>query len=137
MSKSNAFETDLLKFIFQDVAIPWEATSTDLNCGLHTASPGEAGTQATNETGYTSYARVATTRGTGDWSISGDTISNVDAITFPKCTGGTSTITHVGIGTDATGAGNLVYHGALTSSLAVSTNITPEFAAGDLDVTED
>jgi len=137
MSKTNAFETDLLEFIFLDTAIPWEGAATNLYISLHTASPAETGNQTTNEAAYTSYARVAVTRSGTEWTVSGDTVDNDNAITFPKATGGSETITHVGIGTAASGTGNLVYYGALSSSLAVSTNITPEFAAGDLDITED
>ena len=35
------------------------------------------------------------------------------------------------------GAGILLYSGALTASLIVSSGITPAFAIGELDVTED
>lgn len=59
--------------------------------------------------------------------------SNAALITFPKATGGTNTITHYGIGTASSGAGVLLVRDALASSLAVSTNIQPQFAIGDLD----
>lgn len=137
MSKSNAFETAFLQFIFQDTALPWEAAATDLYVSLHTANPGEAGSQSTSEAAYTSYARVAVVRSSAGWTVTGDTADNTAAITFPKATGGSETETHVGIGTASSGAGNLLYSGALNSSLAVSTNITPEFGIGDLNVTED
>jgi hypothetical protein len=58
-------------------------------------------------------------------------------VTFPKATGGSATETHFGIGTSLTGVGNLLFSGALNSNLAVSTNVTPEFAIGDLDVNAD
>ena len=48
-----------------------------------------------------------------------------------------ATLTYFGVGTDSSGAGKLLYSGALTSSLAVSSGIQPQFAAGDLDITED
>ena len=35
------------------------ATAGSLYVSLHTADPGEAGSQTTNEANYTSYARVA------------------------------------------------------------------------------
>lgn len=143
MSKSNAFETDILELFFNGTAIADlaenDATSpaTNLYVSLHTADPGEAGDQTTNEATYTGYARKAVARTSGGWAISGNNASNAAAITFDQCTGGTNTITHFGVGTGASGAGYLMYKGALTSSLAVSAGITPEFAIGDLDVNED
>jgi hypothetical protein len=144
MSKGNTFENDLLKLIFNATAIANiadnAATSplTDLYVSLHTADVGEDGTQETSEATYTSYARVAVARTTSGWvaSTAGAT-DNVAAITFPECTGGSNTITHFAVGTASSGAGKVLYKGALTSSLAVSTGITPEFAIGALDVTED
>jgi len=42
-----------------------------------------------------------------------------------------------GIGTDLSGAGNLIFKGSLTSSLSISNGIQPQFAAGALTVTVD
>lgn len=109
---------------------------TNLYISLHTTSPGASGDQTTNEAAYTSYARVAVARTTGGWSITGETISNVAAITFPAATGGTETEEYVGIGTLSTGSGVLLWFGALTTNLAVSTGITPSFAIGALTVAE-
>jgi hypothetical protein len=144
MSKGNTFENDLLKLIFNATAIANiadnAATSplTNLYVSLHTADVGEDGTQETSEATYTSYARVAVARTTGGWvAATAGATDNVAAITFPECTGGSNTITHFAVGTASSGAGKVLYKGALTSSLAVSTGITPEFAIGALDVTED
>ena len=79
---------------------------------LHTADPGEAGDQTTNEATYTSYARVAVARSAGGWAVSGNNVDNVAAITFPKCTGGSNNIAFWGIGTDSSGAGKLLYKGS-------------------------
>lgn len=140
--KGNYNSTDFLKLVFQAVA--WAnmadnaATSpfTNLYVSLHTADPGAGGNQSTSEAAYTSYARVAVARTSSGWSISGETISNVGAINFPACTGGSETETYFGIGTASSGVGNLLYAAPLTSSLAVSNGITPSFAAGQLTVTE-
>ena len=73
MSKGDTFENDLLKLIFNATAIANladnAATSplTNLSVALHTADPGEGGTQATNETAYTGYARVSVARTSGGW----------------------------------------------------------------------
>jgi hypothetical protein len=143
VSKGNTFENDLLKLIFNATTIndlaenDTTSPATNLYVSLHTADPGEAGDQTTNETAYGSYARIAVARTSGGWTVSGNGVENAAAITFPQCSSGSATITHFAVGTNSSGAGKLLYSGALSSSLAVSTNITPEFAAGALDITED
>lgn len=143
MSKGNTFENDLLKLIFNATAIADladnDATSplTNLYVSLHTADPGEAGDQTTNEATYTSYARVAVARTTGGWTVTNNAVANAAAINFPAATGGSNTITHFAVGTASSGAGKVLYKGALTASLAVSSGITPSFAIGELDITED
>ena len=64
-------------------------------------------------------------------------VENADVITFPQATGGSETATTFVVGTVVSGAGKILYSGALTAGLAISNGITPEFAAGELDVTED
>jgi hypothetical protein len=146
MSATNAFETDLLELIFNntDIAnigdaagLQNSATAGSLYVSLHTADPGETGDQTTNEATYISYARVAVARSGAGWTVSGNNVSNAAAVTFPAATGGSETITHFGIGTDSSGAGNLLFKGALSASLAVSSGITPSFAIGELDVNVD
>jgi hypothetical protein len=114
---------------------------TNLYVSLHTSSPGAGGAQNTNEATYggaTGYARVAVVRSGSGWTISGETMTNVAAITFGTCgTGGSGeTETYVGVGTASSGAGVLLWFGALTTSLAVSQGITPNIAAGALSITE-
>jgi len=146
MSKSNTFETDLLGLIFNNTDITLigdaaglqnSATAGSLYVSLHTADPGEAGDQTTSETAYTNYARVAVARTVGGWTVAGNTVSNAALVQFPQCGVTGATLTYFGVGTAASGAGKLLYSGALTSSLAVSSGIQPQFAAGDLDITED
>lgn len=143
MSKGNTFENDLLKLIFNATAIANIADNaassplTSLYVSLHTADPGEAGNQTTSEATYTSYARVAVARNSGGWTVSGNEATNAALVQFPQCTGSSNTITYVGVGTDSSGTGKLLYSGALSASLAVSSGIQPQFAAGALDITED
>lgn len=146
MSASNAFETLLLQHIFNNSAIanigdasglPASATAGSLYVSLHTADPGEAGSQTTSEATYTSYARVAVARSAGGWTVASNAVSNTAAVNFPAATGGSNTITHFGIGTLASGAGTLLFSGALTASLAVSTGITPSFNASQLSINAD
>ena len=146
MSATNAFETALLTLYFNNTdhanvgdaaGIQNSATAGSFYISLHTGDPGEAGSQTTSEATYTSYARVAVARSGAGWTVSGANASNAALVTFPAATGGSNTITHFGIGSNVSGAGNLFFKGALSASLAVSTGITPEFAIGDLDVNLD
>ena len=146
MSATNAFETDLLKLIFQNVALANvgdasglqpSSTAGSLYISLHTGDPGETGDQTTSEANYTGYGRVAVARSADGWTVTGNNVSNAAKVTFGACSAGTNAVTHFGIGTAETTAGHLLFSGALTASLAVSAGITPEFAIGDLDVTAD
>jgi len=146
MSKSNASENALLQLFFNNVdfatvgdaaGLQNSAAAGSFYISLHTADPGEAGDQTTSEATYTNYARVAVARTVGGWTVSGSTATNAAQISFPQCGVTGNTITYVGIGTEISGAGVLMYSGALNSSLAVALNITPLFAATGLTVTED
>lgn len=133
MSKGNTTEVDMLAKIFKGTALPWDAV-TDLDIHLHTADPGEAGTSATSEATYTSYALVQVNRAGTDWSGTNPLANNV-LIQFPQCTGGTNTLTHVSV--TPAGSTQILYSGALTASLAVSSGIQPQFAIGALTASED
>jgi hypothetical protein len=143
VSKGNTFENDLLKLIFTATAIAniadnaASAPLANLYLSLHTGDPGEAGDQTTSEAAYTSYARVAVARSGSGWTVSANNVENAALVQFPQCTGGSNTITHVAVGTASSGAGKLLYSGALNASLAVSSGIQPQFAAGALDIQED
>jgi hypothetical protein len=139
MSKSNTTENDLVKFMFQSTAMP--AYGAILYVGFHTADPGEGGDQTTNEAAYPDYARVAIARSGAGWQVVGNTADNLVEITFPECNAsfgvGTETETHVSIGTAASGAGQILYSGALTASIIVSALQTPRFPIGALIAQED
>lgn len=143
MSKGNTFETDLIGIIFNATAIAnicdnaASSPLTSLYVGLHTADPGEGGSQTTSESAYGAYARVAVTRNAGGWTVASGTASNTALIQFPECTSGSETITYVSIGTASSGTGKILYSGALTASRAISSGIQPQFAALALVVTED
>lgn len=134
-AKGNTFENDVVLLTFNGTAYSWNANS-NLYIGLHTADPGEAGNQQTNECAFGSYARVTVARSGSGFTVSGDTASNAAVIAFPECTSGSETVTHVSIGTASSGTGQILYKGALTASRAVSSGITLQFAAGALQVTE-
>lgn len=136
MSKGDALENDLLKKVFNNTSISWDA-NTNLYVSLHTADPGEAGSQTTSEATYGSYARVTVSRNSGGWTVTGNSVANTALVQFPQCTSGSNTLTHFAVGTATSGAGQILYSGALNASLSVSSGIQPQFAAGALTVTED
>lgn len=149
MSKGDTWEADLLKLVFQNIgaALIGDATGLvpstaagSLFVALHTADPGEAGTQLTSEATYTGYARATVVRSAVGFTVSGTSptqVANAAAVAFAACTAGANTITHFSVGTAVSGAGKLLYSGALAASLAVSSGITPSFAISALAVTED
>ena len=143
MPKSVSASNSILALIFN--ATSWadlaqndgSSPATDLYLSLHTSDPGTGGSQATNETAYTNYARVAVERTTSGWDApSAGATENAALVQFAQCGVTGATITHVAIGTASSGAGLVLYAGALSSSLAVANGIQPQFAAGALDVTE-
>ncbi len=132
MSKSDAFENDLLKLIFNATPIANLADNaassplTNLYLSLHTGDPGEAGTQSTNEVSYTGYARVAVIRTSAGWTVSGNAVSPTAPIEFGEMTDGSpGTATHAAVGVLSTGAGKILYSGALTPSIAYAVGVVP------------
>lgn len=116
------------------------ATEGDVWLALHTASPGEAGTQATNEASYGGYSRISIQRRYTRWNVVGTALSNVDLVQWPTCTSGSSLVTHFSIGVEngSTGWGNvMICYGQLPSVLSVSTGVQPQFAPGSLVITLD
>jgi hypothetical protein len=143
MPKSTTTNNNILKLIFNATAwanVADNAASsplTNLHLSLHTADPGVGGSQTTSETAYTNYTRVAVVRTTSGWTAATtSSTQNVALAQFPQCGATGSTVTHVAIGTAASGAGTILYSGALNSSLAVANLIQPQFSAGALTVTE-
>lgn len=95
------------------------APATNLYVSLHNATPGPAGSQTTNETAYTNYARIAVVRTTVGWTVttgSGVTFSsvvNAATISFAACGLTGDTLTHWGVGLSASGAGTLLAFGPI------------------------
>jgi hypothetical protein len=141
-TSTGEYAASLLALIFNATSytsMAINATSspfTNLYVSLHTASPTATGTQTSNEAAYTSYARVAVARNSGGWTCTGNSVSPTSTIVFPTCTGGSETETYIGIGTSSSGAGHLLYFGAISGGgLAISNGVTPEIGTGSL-VTE-
>jgi len=144
MSKGDTFENDLLKLIFNAVAISnladnaASAPSTALWVSLHTADPGETGTQGTNETSYTGYARVSVARTTGGWVVTNNSVSPVSVITYGTATStSTGTLTHFGCGlSSASTGGKILYKGTVTPNINFGQNVVPRLTTGS-SITED
>lgn len=145
MSKTNSWENSLLLHLFNnsDVANVGDATGLrgsttagSLYVSLHTGDPGEAGSQTTSECAYTSYARVAVARSGAGFTVTSNSVSPAAAVTFPEATGGTETATHFGVGTASSGAGVLLYKGAISPNIAIATGVTPQLTTASA-ITED
>jgi hypothetical protein len=141
MSKSLASENALLSLIFNGtswagIADNSSSPLTDLYLSLHTADPGDSGSQTTNECSYGSYARVAVARNSGAWTVVANTVENAALVQFPTCASGNQLITHFAVGKASSGAGDILYSGSLNASLNVSSGIQPQFSAGALNISE-
>lgn len=149
MSKSNSWETALLNLLFTNTnaanigdatGLRGSSTAGSLYLSLHTADPGEAGDQTTSECNYTGYARQAVARSSGGFTVTGNSVSPAVDTSFPAPTDATNlsqTATHFGIGTASSGAGVLLYSGALNPTIVISnTGVTPIVSASSA-ITED
>lgn len=142
MPKSTAFDNSFLLHMLNNSAIanvgdatglPAAATVGSLYLTLHTADP-SAGNQSTNEVAYTSYARKAVSRTSGEFSISGAVATLVNNQSFVTGTGGSGTATHWGLGVNGTAASAtvLLWSGAISPSIVCGNGVTPQLLAGTI-----
>jgi len=147
MSKSDTWENDLLKLVFNNVGasligdatglLP-AGTTGNLYLSLHTADPGDAGTQATSETAYTGYARLGVARSSAGFTVSANAVNLTANADFGQCTAAPGgTLTHFGIGTSASGAGKLLYSGTLSPNIVMNVGVQPRITTAPNLVTED
>lgn len=135
MGKPTTTSTDVLAKLFKNTALPFDAIG-NLYVSLHTSLP-TGSDQTSNESAYTSYARVAVSRDAAGWTVAAGQSQNTALVQFPKCTGGSSVVTHIGIGTLSAGVGQLLYVGTIADGgLTVSNNIVPTFNATSITITE-
>jgi len=132
MGKSTTFSNDILALIFNGTPIANLADNaassplTNLYMALHTADPGAAGNQTTNESSYTGYARVAVVRTGSGWSVNAGSVSPNSNVSWPQCTGGSGTATYISVGTVLSGTGKILYSGAVTPGIAYSNGVVPQ-----------
>lgn len=145
MSKSNNWEDGLLNLLANNTpytlvgdaaGLLGSTADGSLYVSLHSADPTEGGDQTSSEAAYTSYARVAVARDGTGWTVSAGALTPQAAITFPAGTGGGETVTHFGLGTDASGAGKLLYSGTVTPNIVTGNGVTPQLTTAS-SVTED
>lgn len=135
MSIADVTESNILKLIFNATAwanVADNAASspiTNISVALHTADPGDSGTQATSEATYTSYTRVNVVRTSSGWTISGTNptvASPVAAITFPAGTGGSGTVTYFSVGKTSSGSTDIFWSGTVTPNIVTGNGVTPQ-----------
>jgi hypothetical protein len=142
-SLSDYLENKLVDHIFRGQTL---TAPTAVYVGLLTAAPSDSG--GGTEVSGGAYARVEVTSSLANWagtqsagsttasSGTGGQTSNNGAITFPAPSGANwGTVTHFGI-YDASTAGNLLFHAALTTGKTVNDgDAAPSFASGALTIT--
>lgn len=134
--KATTFDNDLLKLTFNATAISLLADNTattpltSLYLALHTADPGVGGTATTSEAAYTSYARVAVTRNSGGFTVSGSSVTLTALASFPAATGGSETETFFSVTTASGGSTKILYRGPITPNIVVSIGVTPQLTTG-------
>lgn len=143
MSKGNTFENDFLKLIFHGTPIAnladnaASAPATNLYLGLHTADVGEGGNETANECAYAGYARVAIARSSSGFTIVNNTVTLAAAALFPEAPAGADeTATHWHVGTSASGAGKVLYKGAIDPTIVITEGVQPKLGT-NTTITED
>ena len=130
-AKSNYLENGIIGLVFNATSVLNLAQdssgggATNLIVALHTADPGEAGTQNTNEATYTSYTRIKVERTSSGFTVAGGTATLTTVQAFPQATGGSETLTHASISLSTASTADVLYYGALSTSIAVSNGVTP------------
>jgi len=135
--KATTFDNDLLKLIFNAVAIAniadnaASAPLTNLYLSLHTADPGVGGSQTTNEATYASYARLAVARTSGGFTVTSNSCVLANPATFATPTGGAGEIeAFFAVGTALSGTGKILYRGPITPSITIAVGTPPQLTTG-------
>lgn len=141
---SNNLKNGLAALIFNNAAITGigdangllpSAAAGSLYISLHTASPGQGGAQNTNEVTNAGYTRIAVVRSNVGWTVSGANVQNAADIVFPEATAGSSTVTHIGIGTASSGAGKLLYLIPTTQGYSLTAGVALKLVANIINIT--
>ena len=128
-----AAASDFLELKLLDHALATTAYTAPGNVyvGLHTGSPGDddAGSNEISGSGYTRKVAAFAAAASGSASTNA-------TITFDAATGTWGTITHISL-YDATTSGNLMFHGAVTTSKQIEIGDTFQISSGNLTISLD
>jgi len=104
---------------------------TNIYLSLHTGSPGDANDGA-NEvtTSGSAYSRQSLSFA----AASGGSASTDTTVTFSAATSNWGTISHIGV-YDASTGGELLFHGAVTTSKTIETGDSFQVSSGNLTIT--
>ena len=128
-----AAASDYLELKLLDHALATTAYTkpTNVYVGLHTGSPADDDSGANEITGNGYTRKVASFAAAASGSASTDA-----TITFDAATGNWGTITHISI-YDAATSGELLFHGAVTTSKTIETGDTFQISSGNLTISLD
>lgn len=117
----------------ENLALKWLLTTdsatrpTSWYVALFTSDPTDAGSGT--EVSGGSYARKSVA-----FTVSGDTATNSATVTFDTASANWGTIGYVGIYDNSTG-GNLLFHGAVTTSKTIESGDTFVISSSNLSIT--
>ena len=130
---SDYLETQIGNLLFR-TQVAWKPAA--IYVGLLTAAPSDSG--GGTEVSGGSYARAQVTQLDANWNAptaGNGLFDNVNDIAFPTPSANWGVVTHWAI-YDASVAGNLLIHGALTAQKTINNgDPAPKFSAGALDIT--
>jgi len=134
--KSDTFENDLLKLIFNATAITGLAQNHatpygNLFVALHSTSLADDSAGTTAELSYANYARQTLSRSSSAWTVNGSSVSPAANISFDTLTEAATTVSvvAVSINDSSSGAGKILYYGNLSPSFTISTSQIPIIAS--------
>ena len=120
-----------LKLLDHSLGTTAYTAPSNVYVGLFTSDPTDAGTGT--EVSGNNYSRKEATFA----AASGGSASTNATITFDAASGGNwGTITHIGI-FDASSSGNLLFHGAVTTSKTIEDGDTFQISSGNLTISLD
>jgi hypothetical protein len=144
-SLKDTFENALLLLLFQNSNIAAVGDATGLRgsstagnfyIALYTSAPNDSA--AGTETSYTNYARVAVTRSSAGWTVSGNQVSNTASISFPACGATGATVVAAAIcKAGTTGVDDAIAYATLDANKTIANGDAISFAAGALSFTLD
>lgn len=121
------FQRMILRAIFHGEPL---SIGDSLWMSWHTDDPCH-GDQATHEATYKGYRRIPRSRDKGNWAFDPTAgFSPAYALEAPMAVDGDEKLTHIGIGTSASGAGMLLFSAALPKPIKIEVGIQPVLQSG-------